>query len=162
MLLRVLSACHPCSNRRSFHDHRSSPATTKLDDDGFLRADYLCQLGNGWVLLVRRYTFLPRLDPYDALYNVDCLLESIYIVVCEATRCRGYCSTSIAVPNTHSIVVQVIKEAIAAIAATHTGLNGDTCFVRCPSMLHRSDGNSHPSSFLHTTISVWESQPYIS
>lgn len=67
-----LASLPPVPQSKIIQDHRSSPATADLDDDEFPRADYLCQLGNGWVLLVRRYTFLPRRDPYDALYNVMC------------------------------------------------------------------------------------------
>jgi hypothetical protein len=98
-------------------DHRSSPATAELDDDGFPRADYLCQLGNGWVLLVRRYTFLPRLDPYDALYSVNCLPEVYLYSPAKPYSVKMNCSTTIATLNAHSFAVQVIKEAIPAIAA---------------------------------------------
>jgi hypothetical protein len=96
---------------------------------------------------------------------VCCLLEPIYIVVCEAIQYQTDCSTTTATPNTYSIVCasnQRSRSSQRSLAAKRTRFNGDTCFVRGPAMLHRSDSNSHPSSFLHITISIWRSQPNIS
>lgn len=80
-----LASLPPVQQSKIIQDHRSSPATADLDDDEFPRADYLCQLGNGRVLLVRRYTFLPRRDPYDALYNVMCT-PGFYLYSCMRSR----------------------------------------------------------------------------
>jgi len=158
-------SCHPAT-RAAFEYHRSCPATTVFDDQ-FPRADSDVSWATAGSYLYAVIHSCHALTPMMRFEMSNAPLDSIYIIVCNSHTVsrllqyhhRGHqysfyrCTCD---RRSHHSVRSLL-------AAKHTRLtNGDTCFIRCTSMLHRSDSNSYPPSFLHSTISVWQPEPYVS
>ena len=84
-------SCHPAT-RAAIEYHRSRPATADLDDQ-FPRADSDVSWATAGCYLYAVIHSCHALTPMMRVKMSNTSVESIYIVVCEAAQCQGYCST---------------------------------------------------------------------
>lgn len=145
--------------------HRSRPATADLDDR-FPRADFDVSWATAGCYLYAVIHSCHALTPMMRSMSEGLLGVYLY------SRLQSHTVSTLLLqyhhrgPNYSFFLCasdRLSHRSARSLTPKHTRLtNGKTCFIRCASMLHRSDSNSHPSSFLHSTISVWQTKPYIS